>query len=69
MIQAPGHRDFLLVNVYLYTGIGLNVKNLELLKAVGQVISAVKLPVMVMGDFNLGPAAMQEPHVPSQGTH
>ena len=60
VLQAPGHRSCLIVNVYLYTGIGLSVRNLELLQAVGQVISTLRMPSMVVGDFNLGPAAMLE---------
>ena len=64
VVQAPGHRDFLLINVYLYTGIGLNVRNLELLRAVGLVISSAKLPVMVLGDL----CCYAGTCVPPQGT-
>jgi exonuclease III len=58
IVEAPGHRPFLLMSVYLQVGVGLGTFNLNILQKCGQVVAEQGLQCIIAGDFNSGPAAV-----------
>ncbi len=60
--DVPGHRPLLLVSVYLMTGIGPAVGNLEVLAGIGQKIEAMedKYEFVLGGDMNMEPPELAE---------
>eukprot|EP00973_Karenia_brevis_P068763 9559962-Karenia_brevis.AAC.1 len=49
-----------LVSIYLWTKEGLSKRNLDLLQAVAQVISQLRAPWVLAGDWNIEPAALEK---------
>ncbi len=56
-VEAPGTRPFVAVAAYLHDGEGMSRRNLELLRSIGNFISAQgeSVPFMIGGDFQTTP--------------